>query len=419
MNKKQILILGAGFAGLKLARVLSGHPGYSITLIDKNNYHQFQPLLYQVATANLDASNISFPLRNIFKKCKNVSVRITEVTHIDLLNDKVDTTIGPIYYDFLVLATGAVTNYFGNAELARMTFPMKSTWEALILRNTLIQHFEDAVTSTMHQINKNLSVVIVGGGPTGVELSGAIAEMKRDALPLEYPELDFSKMEVYLIEGTNKLLAAMSDSSSQIAKHYLEEMGVVVKTNTLVKDYNGIKLKMQDGTEIESSIVIWAAGVKGNIPSGINTLWCSASNQIRVDEFNRVNANDHVFAIGDISIMLSELYPKGFPQLASVAMDQAKNLAINFKRMALNKSMLPFHYYNKGSMATVGRNKAVVDLAYPKWSFHGFIAWIIWMTLHLFLLISFKNRLIVFINWIYKYFTHRQSLCLLFNKLKE
>ena len=226
-------------------------------------------------------------------------------------------------------------------------------------------------------------------------------------------------MEVYLIEGTNRLLAAMSNSSSQIAKHYLEEMGVVVKTNTLVKDYNGITLKMQDGTEIESSIVIWAAGVKGNIPSGINTLWCSASSQIRVDEFNRVSAKDHVFAIGDISIMLSELYPRGFPQLASVAMDQAKNLAINFKRMALNKSMLPFHYYNKGSMATVGRNKAVVDLAYPKWSFHGFIAWIIWMTLHLFLLISFKNRLIVFINWIYKYFTHRQSLSLLFNKLKQ
>ena len=196
-------------------------------------------------------------------------------------------------------------------------------------------------------------------------------------------------------------------------------MGVVVKTNTIVKDYNGSKLKMQNGTEIESFIVIWAAGVKGNILSGINTLSRSASNQITVDECNRVSDMNHVFAIGDISIMLSELYPKGFPQLASVAMDQAKNLAINFKRLALNKSMLPFHYHNKGSMATVGRNKAVVDLAFPKWSFQGFIAWIIWMTLHLFLLISFKNRLVVFINWIYKYFTHRQSLSLLFSKLKK
>jgi NADH:ubiquinone reductase (H+-translocating) len=418
-NKKQIVIIGAGFAGLKLARTLNNHPDYCITLIDKNNYHQFQPMFYQVAMASLDASNISFPLRYMFKKSKNVSIRVATVTKIDTLNNALETNVGNFYYDYLVLATGATTNYFGNKSIETLAFPMKTTWEALQIRNTLLQHFEDAVSSKMAKSEKLLSVVIVGGGPTGVELSGALAEMKRDSLPNEYPELDFTKMHVYLLEGTSKLLGNMSEISSKKAKEYLEEMGVTVKVSTIVKDYDGKRILLQDESEIESTLVIWAAGVKGNMPSGMNPTFITKSNQIKTDIYNQVMSFDNVFAVGDIAFIETELHPRGFPQLASVAIDQALNIANNFKLLAKNEAMKPFKYVNKGSMATVGRNKAVVDLAKPAWSFQGFFAWFIWMTLHLFLLISFKNKLIVFINWIYKYFTHRQSLSLLFEPLRR
>ncbi len=418
-NKKQIIIIGAGFAGLKLARTLNNHPDYCVTLVDKNNFHQFQPLFYQVAMASLDASNISFPLRHMFKKSENVSIRLASVNTIDTQHNKIETTVGSFAYDFLVIATDATTNYFGNKNIESLAFPMKSTWEALQIRNSLLQHFEDAVSSKMAKSEKLLSVVIVGGGPTGVELSGALAEMKRDSLPNEYPELDFTKMEVYLLEGTGKLLGNMSEKSSIKSKEYLEEMGVNVKLNTIVKDYDGQRILLQDDTEIESTLVIWAAGVKGNMPMGVEQSLVTRSNQIKTDIFNKVLSTDNVFAVGDIAFIETELFPRGFPQLASVAIDQATNLANNFKLLASQKAMKPFKYVNKGSMATVGRNKAVVDLAQPKLSFQGFFAWLIWMTLHLFLLIGFKNKLIVFINWIYKYFTHRQSLSLLFEPLRR
>lgn len=415
--KKHIVIIGAGFAGLKLARMLDNNPDYSVTLIDKNNFHQFQPLFYEVAMANLDASNISFPLRNIFKKSKNINIRVTTVTKVDTLKNCIETTSGNLDYDYLVIATGAVTNYFGNASIQEQTFPMKSTLEALQIRNTLLQHFEDAVASQLINSEKLLSVVIVGGGPTGVELSGALAEMKRDSLPAEYPELDFTKMSVYLLEGSNKLLGSMSEISSKKSKEYLEEMGVTVKINSIVKDYDGKRIVLQDNSEIPTNFVIWAAGVKGNAPEGIESQLVSKSNQIKTDIYNRVISLENVFAVGDIAFIETDLHPKGFPQLASVAIDQAKNIANNFKRLALKKELIPFQYVNKGSMATIGRNKAVVDLAKPALSFQGFFAWLIWMTLHLFLLISFKNKLIVLINWVYKYFAHRQSLSLLFEPL--
>ncbi len=416
-SMKHIVIIGAGFAGLKLARTLNNHPNYAITLIDKNNYHQFQPLFYQVAMANLDASNISFPLRNIFEKSKNVRIRVTNVTNITVKTNEVATLSGNIHYDYLVIATGATTNYFGNAVLEQQVFSMKSTFEALQIRNTLLQHFEDAVTANNAKTKILLSVVIVGGGPTGVELSGAVAEMKNDSLPFEYPELNFAEMKIYLLEGTSKLLSAMSDASSRKAKAYLQNLGVTVMLNTFVKEYDGKQVLLQDASIIETTFVIWAAGVKGNIPQGINPNFISKSNQIQTDVLHGVIGTENVFALGDVALMESQLYPKGYPQLASVAIDQSKNLANNFIRLAHNKSLLPFNYINKGSMATVGRNKAVADLAKPRVSFHGFFAWLIWMTLHLFLLISFKNRLIVFINWIYKYFTHRQSLAPLFPAL--
>jgi len=418
-NKKQIVTIGAGFAGLKLARSLNNHPDYCITLIDKNNYHQFQPLFYQVAMASLDASNISFPLRYMFKKSKNVSIRLATVTKIDTLNNSLETTCGNFTYDYLVVATGATTNYFGNSALEAQVFPMKSTWEALQIRNTLLQHFEDAVSSKMAKSEKLLAVAIVGGGPTGVELSGALAEMKRDSLPHEYPELDFTKMQVYLLEGSPKLLGNMSAPSSLKSKEYLEKMGVTVLVNSIVKDYDGKRISLQDGTEIDSTLVIWAAGVKGDMPMGMNTNLITKSNQIKTDIYNQVMTYDNVFAVGDIAFIETESHPRGFPQLASVAIDQALNVANNFKLLAKNQAIKPFKYVNKGSMATVGRNKAVVDLAKPEWSFQGFFAWLIWMTLHLFLLIGFKNKLIVFINWIYKYFTHRQSLSLLFEPLRR
>ena len=416
-SKKHIVIIGAGFAGLKLARKLNNHPNYAITLIDKINYHQFQPLFYQVAMANLDASNISFPLRNIFQKSKNITIRLASVTNINAEKNNIETSNGVFSYDYLVIATGAITNYFGNTAIEKKAFPMKSTLEALQIRNTLLQHFEDALTANLINTKKLLSIVIVGGGPTGVELSGALAEMKTDSLPLEYPELNFAEMKIYLLEGTSRLLSAMSEASSQKAKEYLNKLGVTVMLNTIVKEYDGKEVLLQDGCIIESTFVIWAAGVKGNIPQGIQPDFISKSNQIKTDCYHRVIATENVFALGDVAFIESELYPKGYPQLASVAIDQSKNLANNFIRLAKNKKIVPFQYVNKGSMATVGRNKAVVDLAIPKLTLNGFLAWFIWMTLHLFLLIGFKNRLIVFINWIYKYITHRQSLSLLYPSL--
>jgi len=416
-GRKHLVIIGAGFAGLKLARKLNNHPDFQITLIDKNNYHQFQPLLYQVASANLDASNVSFPLRNIFKRSKNVSIRIGEVFGINQETNKLETSFGRLGYDYLIIATGAITNFFGNSQIESRTFPMKSTLEALQIRNTMIQHFEDALSSKLADIETSLSIVVVGGGPTGVEMSGALAELKRDTLPLEYPELDFTKMQVILLEGGPKLLGTMSKVSSQKSESYLKDMGVTVMTNSLVKEYDGHTIILQNGTSIESSLVIWAAGVKGTYPAGIPTNTVTANQQLKTEQNNLLIGSKNIFVLGDVAMMESEEFPKGYPQLASVAIGQAENLANNFIRMAKGQAILPYKFVDKGSMATVGRNKAVVDMAWPKWSFQGFFAWLVWMGLHLFLLIGFKNKIVVFINWVYKYFTFRQSLSLLFKPL--
>ncbi len=413
-NPEHIAIIGAGFAGLWLARKLNNHPDYEITLIDKNNYHQFQPLLYQVATANLDASNISFPLRTIFQKSKNVKIRIAEVKAIHSNGNKLETSTGAIPYDHLVIATGAETNYFGNQNIQTYAYPMKSTVEALQIKNQLIKNLEDAAVSTDPElIAQLLTIVIVGGGPTGIELSGALAEMKRDSLPKEYPELNIKDMKIYLVEGNEKVLGSMSESASRHSKQYLEDMGVLVKTKTRLKEYDGKHAVLPDGTIIPTAMVIWAAGVKGTIPQGISEEMLTPDNRIKVDLYNKAIGSKNIFALGDIARMESTDYPKGHPQLASVAIDQAKNLALNFKNLAAEKKLQEYKYHNKGTMATVGRNKAVVDLEKPHISFHGFIAWFVWMAIHLFLLIGFKNRIMVFINWAYKYFLRNQSLSLL------
>ncbi len=413
-----IVIIGGGFGGLRLARKLNNKPGFEITLIDKFNYHQFQPLFYQVATAGLDASNISFPLRKAFHNSKNVRVRLAEVLEIVPTQNKLRLDTGELSYDILVIATGADTNFFGNANLIEKAFPMKSTVEALQLRHQLIQNFEDALLAkSAEELERLLTIVIVGGGPTGVELSGAIAEMKRDVLPKDYPELDFSRMKIYLLEGSGKTLGAMSQKSSDHSRQYLERLGVSVLLNTIVKDYDGEKVTLQDGKTIRSNIVIWAAGIKGNVPRGISKDLIARGNRIKVDRYNKVQGFENIYAIGDIAYMETPKYPSGHPQVAQVAIQQADLVAENFRKMERKsnpRQLLEFEYYDKGSMATVGRNLAVVDLPKPKLHFKGLLAWLIWMGLHLVLILGVKNRLFVFLNWVYNYFTRDQSLRLIF-----
>lgn len=414
----KLVIIGGGFGGLRLARKLTNQPGFDITLIDRFNYHQFQPLFYQVATAGLDASNISFPLRKVFHKSKNVKIRLAEVKEINSTDKKVVTDIGDFEYDTLVIATGADTNFFGNAGLTQHAFPMKSTVEALQLRNRLLHNFEDALMAKDEkELKKIMTIVVAGGGPTGVELSGAIADMKRYQLPKDYPELDFTQMKIYLLEGSAKTLGVMSEKSSVQSKKYLEKLGVTVLTNTLLKDFDGEKVILQDGNSIDTRMVIWAAGIKGNVPEGINRELIARGNRIKTDRQCRVMGHEAIYAIGDVAYMEEEAFPNGHPQVAPVAMQQADLVAKNL-RTAVNgngkETLQDFIYKDSGSMATVGRNLAVVDMPKPKLHFGGFPAWMIWMGLHLMLILGVKNRFFVFCNWLYNYFTYDQNLRLIF-----
>lgn len=411
----KIIIVGGGFAGLKLARELNNKRQFEVTLLDKFNYHQFQPLFYQVATAGLDASNISFPLRKAFHNSKNVRIRIGELKAVNAAANKITTEFGELDYDVLVLATGADTNFFGNKNLVDNAFPMKSTVEALQLRHGLIQNFEDALrASTPEQTERLLTVVIVGGGPTGVELSGAIAELKKYVLPKDYPELDFNSMKIHLLEGGPKVLGTMSEKSSAQSLKYLQNLGVNVMLNSIVKDYDGMKVTLQDGNSINAAMVIWAAGIKGNVPAGIDASMVARGNRIKVDRYNKVQGFNNVYALGDLAYMETEKYPNSHPQVAPVAIQQARLLAANLRRMNKNEQLQPFEYKDKGAMATVGRNLAVVDVPKPKLHFGGFVAWLIWMFLHLVLILGVKNRLFVFLNWVVNYFTYDQSLRLIF-----
>lgn len=412
----KIIIVGGGFGGLKLARRLSNKKGFEILLIDKFNFHQFQPLFYQVATAGLDASNISFPLRKAFQNSRNVRIRVTTLEQISPGENKIVTATGEEIYDVLILATGADTNFFGNKQLEANAFPMKSTVEALQLRYKLIQNFEDALaTKDPGQLQRLMNVVIVGGGPTGVELSGALAEMKRYVLPKDYRELDFSKMNIFLLEGTQKTLGHMSEFSSSHSRKYLEKLGVKVITGTQVKDYDGKNVHLSDGQTIPSATVLWAAGIKGNIPAGVDKELIARGNRIKVDRFNRVLGHPNIFAIGDLAYMETPKYPNSHPQVATVAIQQAKTLASNLTRLKNGDQRLKeYEYKDKGTMATVGRNLAVVDIPKPKLHFGGLFAWLIWMSLHLMLILGVKNRFFVFINWLYNYITYDQSLRLIF-----
>lgn len=411
-DHKRIVIIGAGFGGLALARELAKRDDLQVVLIDKNNFHQFQPLFYQVATAGLEPSSISFPLRKAFQSKKNVHIRVTEVNSINTNRKSLDTSLGEITYDFLVIATGASTNYFGMKEIEERAIPMKSVSEALALRNRVLQNLEDALAVDTDDEREGLmSIVIVGGGPTGVELSGSLAEMKKYILPKDYPELDFSCMRIYLLEGLDKLLGVMSEQSSKKSREYLEKMGVEILTGQAVAGYDGKYVTTKQGMKIRTDNLIWAAGVKANALTGINPEVLVKGGRIKVDEFNRVQGYTDVFAIGDVASMSEGKFENGHPQLAQPAMQQGKALAKNIWRALEEKPPVAFKYNDLGSMATVGRNKAVVDLPFIK--FQGFFAWLTWMFIHLISIVGVKNKVLTFINWFWSYVTFDQSLRLI------
>jgi len=408
--RKKIIILGAGFAGLQLARRLR-KSAYEVILIDQYNFHQFQPLFYQVATARLEPSAISFPLRKVFQGAKHIHVRVTAVKEIDLSRQLVITHDGGFHYDYLVIATGCQSNFFGNKNFERYAFPMKSTDEAITLRNRILLNFEDALAAPDDQVEEIMNIVIAGGGPTGVELAGSLAEMKKNILPKDYPDMDFSRLNIYLVEGSAHTLQNMSLSSQKKSQEYLVQMGVKILLNTMVQDYDGKVLSMKDGSSIKTRNLIWTAGVTGNVPTGISKELLVKGNRIKVDAYNRLSGSDNVFAMGDIAYMETKDFPKGHPQLANVAINQARNLAANMKSLSQGRPMHEFIYKDPGTMATVGKHMAVVDL--PFISFQGRLAWFTWMFLHLMLILSVKNKLVIFINWAISYFTNDTTLRLI------
>lgn len=411
------MIVGGGFGGLQLARSLS-KDHFQVVLLDKNNFHQFQPLFYQVATAGLEPSSIAFPFRKVFSDKPGMHIRMAEVNEISSNQKIIHTSIGEISYQYLIIATGADTNYFGNSEIAQNSLPMKSIQEALQLRNTLFQRFEDALlTSTEEERQSFLTIVIVGGGPTGVEVAGTLAEMKRFILPKDFPEMDFSQMRIILLEGSPRVLNAMQEVSSYKAAKYLENMGVEVHTGTVVTSYDGTIVTLKDGTQLSSKTLIWAAGIKGNLIQGLPEGAYSPANRYLVNEFNQVANCESVYAVGDIACMISEKYPKGHPQMAQPAIQQGKLLASNILRLVQNKPLKPFKYKDLGSMATVGRNKAVVEL--PKAKFQGFFAWILWLVVHLKSILGVRNKFLVLLNWIWNYVTYNLSLRLIIGPAKK
>ena len=413
---KRIVIIGGGFAGLKLARKLS-NTRYQIVLIDRNNFHQFQPLFYQVATAGLEPSAISFPFRRIFQNKKNVHFRLATLERVDSEKKIIQCDIGLLSYDYLMICTGADTNYFNLKNVKQNALGMKTTGEALTIRNTILSNFEKALnTASKFEQEAYLNVVIVGGGPTGVELAGAIAEMKKYVLPKDYPELDFGRMKIYLFEASPKLLSSMSDYSSYNSRRYLEKLGIEVRTGSVVKSYDG-KTVISGDQNIPSKTLLWAAGIASKPIQGLPENVYTKSGRIKVDRFNHVDGLEGIFALGDIAYMEEEAYPKGHPQVAQVALQQATNFVKNLKRFEQKKEPIKFIYKDPGSLATIGRNLAVADLPFMK--FRGFIAWAIWLFVHLMSILGVKNRLFIFLNWAWNYITFDQTLRLLLKPIPK
>lgn len=411
-QKKRVVIVGGGLGGLRLAEDLYGS-GMQVVLIDKNNFHQFPPLIYQIASAGIDPSSISFPFRQIFRKRKDFYFRMAEARMVDTEKKILQTSIGKIDYDYLVLAAGATTNFFGNKNIEEWAIPMKTVPEAMGLRNALLSNFERALTcATEEERQELLNVVIVGGGATGVEIAGALSEMRRYVIPYDYPDMDSSLMHIYLIEAGDRLLAGLSQESSQKAYDFLKSMGVDIQFGKMVTDYRDHKVIMKDGTEIPTRTFLWVSGIRANAMPGIDESHLGRGFRFKVDEFNRIPGVEDVFAIGDQCLQTSDAaYPNGHPQVAQVAIQQAKNLAKNLKKIANgadNSQLTAFHYKNLGSMATIGRNKAVVEIG--KFRSQGFFAWVLWLVVHLRSILGVKNKVMVLLNWLWKYVSYNDSI---------
>lgn len=405
IGKPRIVIIGGGFAGIQIVKNLR-MKDVQVVMLDRHNYHTFQPLLYQVATAGLEPDSIAGPLRKIFDEEPNFFFRMAEVDSIDPERKTVNTNIGPIGYDYLVVATGTKTNYFGNKTIEELAFPLKQVPQALNLRSHILQNFERAVTSKDNdEIDRLTNFVIVGGGPTGVELAGAFGELKTHVLPRDYPEINFpEKMHVYLVEGLDRLLPTMSEKAGKRAQKDLEDrFKVNVRLNLMVEDFDGYEVKLSNGETIKTETLIWAAGVSGSVVPGLEKAK-TIKNRYVVDQFNQLPAYDNIFAVGDIASMATREFPEGHPQVAPVAMQMGENLGKNLSRLVRGKQMSTFKYIDKGYMATIGRNRAVADLP-GGIKFGGFLAWITWMFIHLFFLVSFRQKIITLGNWIWNYFT--------------
>lgn len=407
--RDKIIVIGGGFAGLQFAKKLNGNRTKKLVMIDKVNHHMFQPLFYQVACGRIEPSNISFPFRKIFQRSKNIQFRMTEVKQIIPSENKIITEDHVFHYDKLVIATGCKTNFFGNQKMENLAFGMKNTQEAISIRNHVLLTFEKLIIEKSRSDDGNWNIVIVGSGPTGVELAGAFAEMKREILPRDYPRMNFDDLEIILVSSTEKPLAVMSEESQEKSEQYLKDLGVRFISNDRVTDYDGDRVYLSSGNIIPSNNVIWAAGVTGNIIEGL-TENSIKNNRYVVDRYNKIVGFDDIYAIGDIAYMETPKYPNGHPQVANVAINQGKNLAKNFLKKSENEWQ-PYEYDDKGSMATIGKHRAVVDL--PKFKFQGIFAWYFWMFLHLMLILSVRNKLAIFFNWMWSYINRDSSLRLI------
>ena len=414
----RIVIIGGGFAGISLAKRLR-NKNVQVVLLDKHNYHNFQPLMYQVATGGLEPDSIAYPIRKIVQEYKDFYFRLAEVRDIDAENNTIYSDIGELKFDYLVIATGSKTNYFGNKEIERNSMAMKTIPQSLNIRSLILENFEQALlTNDIDERHSLMNFVLVGGGPTGVELAGALAEMKKAILPKDYPDLDVRKMEINLIQGSDRVLDSMSENASEKAEKFLLDLGVSVWKNVRVTGYDGKTVTTNSDLSFDSATVIWTAGVQGALPHGLKAdSFIKNVNRIKVNQFNQVEGYEHLFAIGDIAVMALENYPQGHPMMAQPAMQQGRLLADNLIKIINKKAPKPFEYKDKGSMATIGRNKAVVDL--PKFKFSGVFAWFVWMFVHLFSLIGFKNKAVVFLNWVYNYIRFDREARLIMRPYKK
>ena len=411
----RIVVIGSGFAGLRFCKKIDGSK-YQVVLLDKNNYHTFQPLLYQVASSGLEPDSIVYPIRKIFKGKKNFYFRMAETLNVDADKKELETSIGNLKYDKLVIATGATSNFFGMANIEKYAMPMKSLSEALDLRSLIIQNFEEALnTDDLKERERLMNFVIVGAGATGVEVAGALAELKAQVLPEDYPDLDIRRMQIHILEAGAKVLGNMSAHASRKSELYLKQRDINIWLNTMVKDYDG-KTVQSNKQNFETNTLIWAAGISGQSPKGLN-VEKSRAQRLVTDGYNQVKGLENVFALGDIAQIETEEVPNGHPMLASVAEQQGSFLAKNMNAIAKGREMTPFIYNDKGTMATIGRNKAVVDLSF--FQFGGFVGWLTWMFVHLMLLVDFRSRLVVFINWVWSYLFYDKGTRIIMRKFHK